>query len=131
MSRVLGWLDAISRRPWFGEGILFAGALAIVLLAMLMSPSAGAVSFFGFDVPVLCGFRRLTGIGCPGCGLTRSFVFLGHGQWAEGFRMNWLGPPLFAFVVVQIPFRLYRMLRTPPPSDAGTARAAPSQVRPS
>lgn len=47
------------------------------------------------DGPVLCPFRRLTGLPCPLCGLTRSCVDLTHGDWEWALRAN-----PFGFVVV-------------------------------
>jgi len=53
------------------------------------------------DVPVLCLFRRLTGHECLGCGMTRAFFSLLHGQWEEALRYNWrcvIVFPLMAYV---------------------------------
>ncbi len=109
MSRLVGQLGLLTSRWWFADAVVIAIAAAILGAAALMSPSPSTLTLFGYEVPVLCGFRRLTGIGCPGCGLTRSFVFLGHGQVLEAFRMNLLGPPLFLVVALQIPLRIYRI----------------------
>lgn len=98
-----------TRRWWLGDVAVIAAAALVLVLSMVLSPSTEMLTLFGQDIPVLCGFRRLTGVGCPGCGLTRSFVFLGHGQVWSAFQMNWLGPPLFVAVFLQIPLRLYRM----------------------
>jgi hypothetical protein len=38
--------------------------------------------------PTLCIWKKLLGIPCPGCGLTRGVCFLVHGQWAEAIRFN-------------------------------------------
>ena len=42
-------------------------------------------------IPSICPFYNLTGLPCPGCGLTRSFVSLGHGQWLESLHWHPLG----------------------------------------
>jgi hypothetical protein len=42
--------------------------------------------------PILCPFRLVTGLPCPGCGLTRSWVYLFHGQLAESLYYHPLGP---------------------------------------
>ena len=38
--------------------------------------------------PTLCIWKKLLGIACPGCGLTRGVCFLVHGKWAEAIRFN-------------------------------------------
>ena len=45
--------------------------------------------------PVLCPFRRATGVPCPSCGLTRSWTAVAHGRLRDGFRMHPFGPPAF------------------------------------
>jgi hypothetical protein len=112
MWTALARFEAAARRPWFGHALWLAICVGIVALSLLLSPSTEAVSLFGFDVPTLCTFRRLTGMGCPGCGLTRSFVFLAHGQLAEAFRLNPLGPVLFGVVLIQIPWQILRLYRS-------------------
>ncbi|TQL66324.1 uncharacterized protein DUF2752 [Nocardioides albertanoniae] len=52
------------------------------------------------DGPVLCPFRALTGLPCPGCGLTRSWVYLMHGDLGSSLASNWFGPLLIAVVFV-------------------------------
>ncbi len=42
-------------------------------------------------LPSFCPFYILTGLPCPGCGLTRAFVCLGHGQWRESLHWHPLG----------------------------------------
>ena len=111
MNAALRALDRLGSQRWFADAFVLGLCAAILLAAALMSPSPDAVGLFGVDIPVVCGMRRLTGLGCPGCGLTRSFVFLGHGRVAEAFQMNWLGPPLFLAVLLQVPWRIYRIAR--------------------
>lgn len=42
--------------------------------------------------PTMCPFRLVTGLPCPGCGLTRSWVFLMHGQLGQSLYYHPLGP---------------------------------------
>ena len=42
--------------------------------------------------PVLCPFRRLTGLPCPTCGLTRSWSALMHGHLGDSVAFHPLGP---------------------------------------
>ena len=105
----LAWLDRLGSQVWFADAVVVGICIGIVGLAAVMSPSPEVLTLFGHEVPVVCGFRRLTGVGCPGCGLTRSFVFLAHLQPIEAFRINGFGPPLFVLVAAQIPWRIYRI----------------------
>jgi hypothetical protein len=59
------------------------GALALILLAAAL-PSHGA------GVPI-CLFRYLTGLPCPGCGLTRSFSCILHGEFERGYDYHPFG----------------------------------------
>lgn len=43
----------------------------------------------------LCLFKDLTHLPCVFCGLTRSFVLIGHGQWQESLRYHLLGIPFY------------------------------------
>ncbi len=38
-----------------------------------------------------CVFHRLTGLNCPGCGMTRAAHATLHGRFAEAFRFNPVG----------------------------------------
>jgi len=107
-------LDAMTVSWWFGNTVLLVVSLMVVTAALLLDPSPGAVSLFGVDIPVLCGWRRMTSIPCPGCGLTRSFSFMAHGQVMSAFHVNWFGPPGFAIVVAQVPIRAFKLWRGRP-----------------
>jgi hypothetical protein len=43
----------------------------------------------------ICAFKWLTGLPCPGCGLTHSFCALGHGNLVQAIQYNALGPIFF------------------------------------
>ncbi len=47
-----------------------------------------------------CLFRRLTGLPCLLCGMTRSFAATSHGRLGEAFRHHLLGPPLFFLIIL-------------------------------
>jgi uncharacterized protein DUF2752 len=68
------------------------GALALVLLAAAL-PSHGA------GVP-LCLFRSVTGLPCPGCGLTRSFSCILHGDFARGYDYHPFGYVLLPLFIM-------------------------------
>jgi hypothetical protein len=60
-------------------------------------------------VPPLCASRTWFGVPCPGCGLTRSFIHLAHGRWQASWQAHRLGWLLALLVLLQIPYRLYRL----------------------
>ncbi len=62
-------------------------------------------------LPGTCTFRRMTGFPCPGCGLTRSFISIAHGQLVDAWRFNPAGVAFFAVVVFQIPYRIFQISR--------------------
>ncbi|WP_188113594.1 DUF2752 domain-containing protein [Nocardioides humilatus] len=71
------------------------------------------------DGPVICPFRALTGLPCPGCGLTRSWVYAAHGWWRDSFASNPFGlvvvAGILALAVVVVRRRLQR--QAPPDLD--------------
>ncbi|MEB3310710.1 MAG: DUF2752 domain-containing protein [Snowella sp.] len=48
-----------------------------------------------YSSPFFCPIRALTGIPCPGCGLTRSFIAICQGDWGAAFNHHFFGPILF------------------------------------
>jgi hypothetical protein len=64
--------------------------------------------------PVLCPFRLATGLPCPGCGLTRSWVATAHGDLPAAFADNLFGP--IGFVAVMVAVIAVAVLRLVAPS---------------
>jgi hypothetical protein len=61
------------------------GAIAAVgLTVSILMPAEG----IGVD---LCGFLKLTGLPCPGCGLTRSVTNITHGNLGAAWHYNPFG----------------------------------------
>ena len=102
---------SIFLRWWFPHTVMLAMSAGILGLAAAMHTTEAWVYLFGYKIPILCGFRQLTGYPCPGCGMTRSFVFLAHGHVLEAFKLNPMGPFLFLFFLVQPPYRLVRLVQ--------------------
>jgi hypothetical protein len=62
-------------------------------------------------LPASCVSRTWFGIGCPGCGLTRSFVQLASFRPADSVAAHPLGWLLAAYVLAQFPYRLLALRR--------------------
>lgn len=67
----------------------------------------------GLSVPLrtVCLFELTTGYRCPVCGMTRTFAFMGHGQFARAWQMSAPGVLLYLFCLFEIPLRGIWLLR--------------------
>ena len=101
--------ERVRRRDQQSDLIMLVLALGIILASVLLTPSESVLTLFGWEVPPLCLFRNISGQDCPGCGLTRSFTYMGHLQPLAAFDRHWLGPVLYGAVAVQVPLRAWRM----------------------
>lgn len=71
-----------------------SGGVALLLLA--------AFVILGYFLGWECPFLRLTGIPCPGCGLTRACAAALRADFAEAFRLHFMFPavPVLALFVL-------------------------------
>ena len=70
---------------------LFCVLSAVLLASVLVPPFRAA--------PVACLVHLLLGVAGPGCGMTRAFLFIGHGDLAAAFALNPNSLLVFAVVV--------------------------------
>lgn len=85
------WPSALIERrlAW----VTFVGLSVMFLISMLWRPA---------DEPtlIICPFRAVTGLLCPGCGMTRAFCALGHGELMRAIHFNALSPLLYLALLV-------------------------------
>ena len=105
-------------RPTSGLGAGAALPLAGIVVAAV-SIAAVADPDTIEDGPVVCPFRLMTGLPCPGCGLTRSWVYLLHGRWLDSVSANPFGVVVFGLAVAFVVSILVAILRRRPVPDAG------------
>ncbi len=94
-NRGTGGISSSPTPPQLGAGgRSAAGTLWVILTAVFTASSLlplpgqnGQIA----HLPSVCPFYNLTGLPCPGCGLTRAFVCLGHGQWQASLHWHPLG----------------------------------------
>lgn len=89
-------------------------AAAVLVLAMTMTRRGEEqviLPLMSEPLPQLCHMKRFTGFDCPGCGLTRSFISLGHGDLAAAWHFNPAGILLFAITALQVPYRTWQLWR--------------------
>jgi hypothetical protein len=80
---------------------LWRRMLPLYLLFVLAFPiGMGWVSLRPSQGPLVCGFRQLTHLDCPSCGLTRAFRAMGRLRVSEAFGYNPLGPAIFLVTLV-------------------------------
>jgi len=76
-------------------GLILAGTLAvIVVLVFSFNPAT-------CKIYPACQFHRLTGLNCPGCGMTRAAYALLHGEFLTALHDN----ALFVFAMVALAVR--------------------------
>jgi len=80
---------------------------------MLFGLNENEVYLFGFKWPLRCFLYDTFGIKCALCGLTRSFYSFTHGNFLASLRFHLLGPVIFAFICVQIPYRIWALAVRP------------------
>ena len=83
--------QALDGRP-AGAGALFALLTVVLAVSVLVPPTR--------ETPIsLCLVHLLFGIPGPGCGMTRAFLFLGHGDLHAALELNPASPLAFALVL--------------------------------
>lgn len=72
----------------------------IYFIAIMILLVFGMLVVFFLDVD--CVFKSITELPCPGCGLTRGFRALFHGNIIRAEQYNILTIPIFLFITVAI-----------------------------
>ena len=88
--------------------------LAVVGLSVVMSTTQRTrVHLPGIDAPLpeLCFSKAMLDGACPGCGMTRAFIALGHGNPFDAWRYNPAALLFFPMVAGQIPWRIIQIVR--------------------
>lgn len=90
---------------------LVVGAVCFFILvgAFVLSPADADTSQLRigrFPIPQTCAFKNLTGLSCPGCGLSRSLVAATHNDVGGSFTFHRLGPLTLVYIFIQFIYRL-------------------------
>ena len=56
-------------------------AASVLVISFVFSPDSLPETW-------LCFFYAVTGLPCPGCGMTRAFCSISHGQFANAWNLN-------------------------------------------
>ena len=98
--------EALVRRH---REMLWIASIVVVLALLFQVRADDKVIVTGMDglpLPPSCASQSLFGVKCPGCGLTRSFVHLAHGNWTDSLASHRLGWLLATMLLLQFPYRI-------------------------
>lgn len=104
----------LRRRSWGHHVYLLVISALVFGLSIAMrneGPSQVFLPFMDSPLPDLCSFKRIFGRGCPGCGLTRAFINIGHLDFARAWMFNPAAFFLYPLIAFQIPWRLTQLIR--------------------
>jgi len=104
------WRDR-RHRHWT---MLCVACFVLAMSLVLQVQHGEQVAFAGrpdLPLPGMCLSYSLFGMKCPGCGLTRSFIYLAHGDLQSSLRMHRVGWILALALLLQIPYRIASLLR--------------------
>ena len=80
-------------------------AIAVIAASVLLPiPQRGRIA----GLPSFCMTQMLFGIPCLFCGMTRSFVCMGHGRVEEAFSYHLLGPMAFILIAIVAVFDIFQ-----------------------
>jgi len=92
--------------------VLCAGVILLSMVLSIRQRKEVLLPVAGTPLPELCMMKRMTGgLGCPGCGMTRSFISLGHGDLARAWSYNPAGVWFYGIILFQIPYRGLQLWR--------------------
>jgi hypothetical protein len=93
--------------------IVLSACAAVLIASFILQPNEEGLSLFGLRWPFHCWLHETLGVRCALCGMSRSFCSLAHGDIGASLAFHQLGPLLFAFFCLQIPYRLYALAARP------------------
>ena len=89
------------RKRW-----LVLGISSFLLLAAWVNAHGAAGT-----LTLACPLRQVTGIPCPTCGMTRSFIAIAQGDLSQACSYHLFGPVLFSVLVVTVGHVLIELVK--------------------
>jgi hypothetical protein len=94
MTQTVSATTALSagRKPGKLDWVIALGATTVLVVSALFTPE---------DPPAVsvCAFYSITGLPCPGCGLTRAFCCISHLRWGDAWGFNPFGFIWYALTI--------------------------------
>ena len=102
--------DVLPKNRYLTPHLIVLFVCAVILIgSVLLTPSRTGeerLTIGSHPLPDTCTFKNLTGLPCPGCGLTRSLVAAAHGDVKQSFRHHRLGLLTLIYVLLQFIYRI-------------------------
>jgi hypothetical protein len=89
--------------------VVLIACFSILVGALVLAPADsgnGYLEFGRISLPQVCIFKNLTGLPCPGCGLSRSIVAAMHGKMDRSLAHHRLGWLILVYIFLQFMYRL-------------------------
>ncbi len=87
-------------------------ATAVIVLSFTMT-LVGWTSVYlpgsWIPLPESCTARLLFGLNCPGCGMTRAFISISHGEFQKAWQFNPASFAVYLFVCAQLPWQSWQI----------------------
>ena len=79
-------VDHKGKSEWFTGCYLELAILSVVFFFTFFTIHTTQIPYFGNYYT--CPFKDMTGLSCPGCGITRAFISIGHGHIISALKLN-------------------------------------------
>lgn len=93
--------------------LILGVCLTIVITAFVMPPDQVMARGLGLRWQFYCFLDKLFGLKCASCSLAQSFSACAQGQLSQAFKYDGLGPLIFLYLLLQIPYRLWSLAKAP------------------
>ena len=85
--------------------IIVVSIIAIIGLIMVKNHNPEEANFF-----IPCMFNKVTGLKCPGCGMTRAIHEILHFNFFQSIKYNILALPLVVLGIISTPVIIYDII---------------------
>ena len=84
--------------------------LTIIVVSFFLAIDCNEVIHFSlsnhYSILGICLFKEIFNVDCPTCGLTRSFIAIGHLQFNKAWHYNRVGMFIYLYLLLQILYHL-------------------------